>query len=1060
MKKNDKKTTFITRMCMTSLTVLLIILFFGIMIMVGRIQGTARVVNYAGLIRGGTQRLIKLENTGQPQDQIIETISSYINGLRNGSDELNFVKLDDAAFQEKMTELDAYFQELKSEIILVREKGYENTDIIEKSEHFFNICDEATGLAEAYSQKLATSLNRLEKIVILDIITLVILIAFELIKALHYAAQNRLLQKKVYLDEATGLPNKNKCEEILNQPLTADNATSTALCVFDLNNLRAINNNLGHDRGDAYIRSFAEQLRIAVPAEYFVGRDGGDEFIAVLTGLDHDSVQDCLNAIRIQCAEYSRQHPELPISYAAGYALSTEFPGSSMRDLFRHADQNMYIDKNRAKMQETAERQKQDLRILHYIKSEGFTFSSCLYCDALQDQYRALRNSAWSFLAADGSYSGALEQIIQELSTKETRKMFREQLQYDTLDQRLRKKGDRIVLPFCQTENGTLLQGRVTVLFCDRTEDDRLHHFIIGFEEIFDSSEEAENERIQLTRYYEQMKQSILENDNYVDAMLETAEAVYTVNLTEDRMEKVFYQDGTNKLKINLQLPCSYDDCCTQHIPYISEETLENYCIVDSSEKLLNRFNIGDKQVTVEYQEKGQNEDMLWLQKIVLMSQEIRYNSTTNSERTVIHGIILFRNTSAFHKKEQQENERLLEAFEEASSASRAKTEFLNRMSHDIRTPINGIMGMLEIIRTHRQDMQKVDDCLDKIQLSTDHLMALVEDVLSMSRIESGKVKNIQKPFDLEQLLKEVSTMVNAQLTATGITHKKHRKNIKHTALIGNPLYLRQIMLNLISNSIKYNKPNGQIDTWVEELSCDETTATYEFKIIDTGIGMSQDFVQNQLFCPFSQEEETDARTKYKGTGLGMSIVKGLLEQLDGSIQVESTPGKGTTISFQLPLLLDTDQQQMIPADKPGNAKLPKESKKTLNGTHILIAEDNEINMEISEFFLTDLGATVEKVWNGQDALTKFQQSDPGTYDAILMDIMMPVMDGLEATHCIRMLNRPDAKKIPIIAMTAQTATDSIVTCRAAGMNAHISKPATKEQLGKILFTLLEKDQK
>ena len=181
---------------------------------------------------------------------------------------------------------------------------------------------------------------------------------------------------------------------------------------------------------------------------------------------------------------------------------------------------------------------------------------------------------------------------------------------------------------------------------------------------------------------------------------------------------------------------------------------------------------------------------------------------------------------------------------------------------------------------------------------------------------------------------------------------------------------------------------------------------------------------------------------------------------MDGSIQVDSSPGKGTTISFQLPLLLDTDQQQMIPADKPGNAKLPKESKKTLNGTHILIAEDNEINMEISEFFLTDLGAAVEKAWNGQDALTKFQQSEPGTYDAILMDIMMPVMDGLEATRCIRMLNRPDAKKIPIIAMTAQTATDSIVTCRAAGMNAHICKPATKEQLGKTLFNLLEKDQK
>ena len=1060
MKKNDKKATFITRVCMTSLTVLLIILFFGIMVMVGKIQGTARVVNYAGLVRGGTQRLIKLEDTGQPQDQIIETISSYIDGLRNGSDELNFVKLDDAAFQDKMTELDNYFQELKVEIVLVREKGYENTDIIEKSEHFFKICDEATGLAEAYSQKLATSLNRLEKIVILDIVGLVILIAIELIKALRYAAQNRLLQKKVYLDEATGLPNKNKCEEILDQPLTEDGTASTALCVFDLNNLRTINNNLGHDRGDAYIRSFAEQLRIAVPEEHFVGRDGGDEFIAVLTGLDHDGVQDCLEVIHRQCAEYSRQHPEMPISYAAGYALSTEFPGSSMRDLFRHADQNMYIDKNRAKMQEAAERQRQDLQLLHYIKSEGFTFSSCMYCDALQDQYRALRNSSGFFLAADGSYSGALEQIIQELSTKETRKTFREQLQYATLDQQLKKEGDRIVLPFRKTEDGTLLQGRITVLFCDHTEDDRLHHFIMGFEEIFDSSVEAENERVQLTRYYEQMKQSILENGNYVDAMLETAEAVYTVNLTEDRMEKVFYPEGTHKLEIDLQLPCSYDDYCVQRIPYISEETQENYRIVDSSEKLLERFAIGDKQVTVEYQEKGQNGDMIWLQKIVLMSQEIQYNSKTNSERTVIHGIILFRNTSDFHEKEQQENERLQEAFEEADSANKAKTEFMNRMSHDIRTPINGIMGMLEIIRKNRQDAGKVDDCLDKIHLSTDHLMALVEDVLNMSQIESGKAKNIRKPFDLEQLMREVSTVVDAQITATGLTHYRHRKNMQHTALIGNPLHLRQIMLNLFSNSIKYNKPNGQIDTCAEELSSDETTATYEFKIIDTGIGMSPNFVQNQLFSPFTQEEDTDARTQYKGTGLGMSIVKGLLDQLDGTIQVESTPGEGTTISFQLTFLLDPEKQQTIPDHKSEISEKPEEPKKTLDGMHILIAEDNEINMEISEFFLTDLGAAVEKAWNGQDALNKFQLAEPETYDAILMDIMMPVMNGLEATHCIRMLDRSDAKKIPIIAMTAQTAADSIATCMKAGMNAHIRKPATEEQLCETIFTLVQENRK
>lgn len=222
------------------------------------------------------------------RDKMRGTIASYINGLQNGSDELNFVRLDDNAFQNKMVELDEYFQKLTQEIDLVREKGYENTDIISMSEKFFHICDEATGLAEDYSQKKATSLDRLEKIVIVDIVGLIILIAGELIRALRFAAQNRILQKKVYLDEATGLPNKNKCEEILDGTETSDaeGQQNIAVCVFDLNNLRTINNNLGHEKGDEYIRSFAILLREAVPREHFVGRDGGDEFIAVLKGLD------------------------------------------------------------------------------------------------------------------------------------------------------------------------------------------------------------------------------------------------------------------------------------------------------------------------------------------------------------------------------------------------------------------------------------------------------------------------------------------------------------------------------------------------------------------------------------------------------------------------------------------------------------------------------------------------------------------------------------------------------------------------------------------------------
>ena len=364
---------------MTVLTVILIALFLTIMVLVSKIQGTARVVNYAGLVRGKTQRIIKLEDAKEPQDEMIESVASFIEGLRYGSDELNLVRLDDRAFQNKMKELEEHFQKLQKEIRQVRKEGYENTEIIEKSETFFVICDEATGLAEKYAQKKATALERLEKIVIADIIGLVCLLAYELIKAVKYAAQNKALKKKVYLDEATGLPNKNRCEEILDGEMPECTDGSVALCVFDLNNLRIINNRLGHDQGDAYIRSFAVQLRKALPEEYFAGRDGGDEFIAVLECVDHEKVREILGTIRSEIARYSQEHPEMPISYAVGYALAEDFEGCTMRELFRHADKNMYIDKNQAKIKEAADRRALHIQILDGIRQQGFQFSDCLF---------------------------------------------------------------------------------------------------------------------------------------------------------------------------------------------------------------------------------------------------------------------------------------------------------------------------------------------------------------------------------------------------------------------------------------------------------------------------------------------------------------------------------------------------------------------------------------------------------------------------------------------------------------------------------------------------------
>ena len=349
MKDRRKKhISKMIRFLMTALTSLLIVLILIIILMVSRIQGTARVVNYAGLVRGKTQRIIKLEDAGMPQDEMIADVEGYIKGLRFGSEELDLVSLDDKAFQAKMEELDAYFDTLKQEIDLVRQVGYENTNIIQKSETFFSLCDVATGLAETYAQRIATRLGQFEALTIIDIVILIFMILYELIKALRYAKVNRELKNKVYLDEATGLPNKNKCEEIL----TLEAEQNMAICVFDLNNLRIINNQQGHERGDLYIHLFAKSLRKGVDENQFVGRCGGDEFIAFFKNVTKEDVKRNLENIKKECAKCS----EIPLSYAAGFAYSNDFSKLTMRELFCQADKNMYIDKNQAKIKEAKQK--------------------------------------------------------------------------------------------------------------------------------------------------------------------------------------------------------------------------------------------------------------------------------------------------------------------------------------------------------------------------------------------------------------------------------------------------------------------------------------------------------------------------------------------------------------------------------------------------------------------------------------------------------------------------------------------------------------------------------
>ncbi|WP_418777097.1 ATP-binding protein [Holdemanella biformis] len=1018
--QNKKKNHFskIMRFLMTALTSLLIVLILIIILMVSRIQGTARVVNYAGLVRGKTQRIIKLEDARMPQDDMIADVKGYIKGLRFGSEELDLVSLDDKAFQVKMEELDAYFDTLKQEIDLVRQVGYENTNIIEKSEIFFNLCDVATGLAESYSQRIATRLKQFETLTVIDIVILVFMILYELLKALRYAKANRELKSKIYLDEATGLPNKNKCEEIL----TLEAEQNMAICVFDLNNLRIINNQQGHEKGDLYIRSFAKSLRKGVDENQFVGRCGGDEFIAFYKNVTKEDVKRNLENIKKECAKCS----EIPLSYAAGFAYSNDFSKLTMRELFCQADKNMYIDKNQAKIKEAKQKRNLILNVIQQLKEKGFNFSDCIYCDAKADAYFTLRAGYSFFLAEDGNYSGAIEQILNELFNEDKRKDYRNVLNVDSLNKHVTKDNPIFEIPYYHQLNNTEMKGKIMAVYLDSDEYGNLHHFVLGFKMYSDTIEM--DEKKQLMRYYDQLKQSILENANYIEALMNMVQSIFSVNLTQNQIDGI-YDEYMQKNKKPV-LPCSYETYFKQWKSNVLEDCLGSFSIVESCQNLLDRYKAGDKHVMVEYQIKMPDDRVIWVQEMILMSEETIYDIDIQKERNIVRAIILFRNTSAFHEKEDREKEKLQLAYQKVDLESKAKTDFMNRMSHDIRTPINGILGMMQIIRKNWGDMDKLDDSLNKMEVLTKHLNELVEDILNMSKLESDHMEIVNEPFDLNDMVEELNSLIDAEISLQNITYHNHMENVVHTHLIGDALQLRRILVNLLTNAIKYNKSNGTIDMFIREMSSDDSKVTFEFEIKDTGIGMSEDYIENHLFTPFSQAKQ-DARTRYEGTGLGMSIVKGLVDKLGGNIEVKSEVGVGTQIKVVLTYQLDTSKNE-----KQDTSKLDLKDKR------ILLVEDNEINMEVAEFYLNAVHANVDKAWNGLEAVEKVKEQ-PNQYSLILMDIMMPKMNGDEAAKCIRKIN----PSIPIVAMSAQSEYSIDQTI----MNDSISKPIDEQKLNHIL---------
>ena len=420
----------------------------------------------------------------------------------------------------------------------------------------------------------------------------------------------------------------------------------------------------------------------------------------------------------------------------------------------------------------------------------------------------------------------------------------------------------------------------------------------------------------------------------------------------------------------------------------------------------------------------------------------------------LIFGIFWFciSRTNLEHEKQEREKDEkykaeLLIAAKKAEAANRAKTEFLQRMSHDIRTPINGIRGLVNMADHYAEDMEKQTEFRTKVKEASNLLLELVNDVLDMSKLESGEVILEEIPFDLSRISREVLVVIEQMAAEQNIRVVWEKKEITHRDFIGSPGYVKRVMMNILSNAVKYNKENGQIYISCVEIPSEQPEmTTMEFVCRDTGIGMAEEF-QKHIFEPFAQEH-TGSRAKFAGTGLGMAISKKLVEEMGGTITFESEKGVGTTFVIRVPFQIDPDADKR---EEPKNV-----SEKSIKGLHVLLAEDNELNMEIAEFVLQNEGAEVTKAWNGQETVELFRKSESGEFDVILMDIMMPVLNGYEAARRIRSLDREDAKKIPIIAMTANAFTEDRIRAKEAGMDEHVAKPVDAELLIKVIHKLVK----
>ena len=536
----------------------------------------------------------------------------------------------------------------------------------------------------------------------------------------------------------------------------------------------------------------------------------------------------------------------------------------------------------------------------------------------------------------------------------------------------------------------------------------------------------------QLQRALDEAKLS----NEIIEAIAKSYQYISRIDISKDWFEEISNRAAENmNYKKSGEVSSENRNTCKM---FVAEEYQEAFLKFTDITTLPVRMK-NEETIVMEYQMKDGN----W--------HKLRFiEKKRDKDGNLTHVLCAIRSISDVKKKEQE----LLQQVAEARKDAALKSRFLSNMSHDIRTPINGIIGMTELADRYPDNPEIQKKCREKLVESARHLVSMVNDILDMNKLETEQFVENDIPFNLAAVLNRVNTDQQMQAGKKKIDYVVdwEKSELNHMYLTGNPVYIEKLLTVITDNAVKFTKPGGNVSVWCREISEDDERAFYEFGCSDNGIGMSEEFA-GHAFEMFSQENKT-SRTQYEGTGLGLAIAKKITERLGGTIEIKSKKNCGTTVTMTIPF--KTGVQNLMQYTENVNTESTEDI--PLEGLHALIAEDNELNLEIAKFMLEEKGICVECAADGKEAVAKFEESEPGYYDVIFMDIMMPYMNGWDATRKIRTLQRPDADKIPIIAMSANAFAEDIINSHISGMNWHLTKPIDADKLMTALKECIRKN--